>query len=80
MTKLVDMGLVQSRRLLSDRRVGSRSLTDSGVDLTQDPHSRVQEYDARPCTGAGQEQMAAYVAVNSIVMANYAALARTVES
>ena len=37
-TKLVDMGLIQRRRLLSDRRVVVLTLTEAGTALTQDLH------------------------------------------
>ena len=79
MTKLVDMGLVQRRRLLSDRRVVILTLTEEGMVLTQDLHKRVQTYDARLCEGVGEEEMAAFVAVSAKVMTNHAALARTAQ-
>ena len=40
-TKLVDRGLIQRRRLLSDRRVVILTLTEEGMTLTQDLHRRV---------------------------------------
>ena len=73
-TKLVGMGLIRRRRLLSDRRVVILSLTEEGLRLTQDLHVRVQEFDSRLCEGVSEEDMAAFVSVTSRVVANYAAL------
>ena len=73
-TKLVDKGLVQRRRLLSDRRVVMLSLTDEGMELTQDLHVRVQAFDSSLCEGVGDEDMAVFVSVTSRVVENYAAL------
>ena len=70
-TKLVDKGLVQRRRLLSDRRVVMLKLTDGGLALTQELHQRVQEYDSTLCEGISEEQMAVFAAVTSRVVANY---------
>ena len=69
-TKLVDMGLVQRRRLLSDRRVVMLSLTDKGIALTQDLHSRVQESDAHICARLNEEQMAVYATFRAMVVTN----------
>ena len=73
-TKLVDKGLVQRRRLLSDRRVVMLTLTDEGLALTQELHQRVQAYDSTLCEGISEEKMAVFASVSSRVMANYAAL------
>ncbi len=73
-TKLVDMGLIQRRRLLSDRRVVILTLTEEGSKLTQGLHSRVQAFDSRICEGVSEEEMAVFASVSSRVMANYAAL------
>ena len=73
-TKLVDMGLIQRRRLLSDRRVVILTLTEEGLKLTQGLHSRVQAFDSRICEGVSEEEMAVFASVSSRVMANYAAL------
>ena len=72
-TKLVDKGLIQRRRLLSDRRVVVLTLTDKGMALTQELHQRVQEYDTTLCEGISNEEMAVFALVSSKVMANYAA-------
>ena len=76
-TKLVDMGLIQRWRLLSDRRVVILTLAEEGMALTLElhRHRRVQAYDARLCEGAGEEQMAAFVSVTSRVMGDHAAMA-----
>ena len=79
MTKLVDMGLVQRRRLLSDRRVVILTLTEEGMALAQDLHKRVQAYDASLCEGVSEGEMAAFVAVSGMVMTNHTALARTAQ-
>ena len=72
--KLVDRGLIRRRRLLSDRRVVILTLTEEGLKLTQDLHTRVQAFDARLCEGVSEADMAAFVSVTSRVVANYAAL------
>ena len=79
-TKLVDMGLIQRRRLLSDRRVVVLTLTEAGTALTQDLHRRVQGYDASLCEGVSEEHMAALVSVTSKVMGNYAVMAEAAGS
>ena len=73
-TKLVDMGLIQRRRLLSDRRVVILTLTEEGLQLTQGLHVRVQAFDSNLCEGVSEEDMAAFVSVTSRVVENYAAL------
>ncbi len=73
-TKLVDMGLIRRRRLLSDRRVVILTLTEEGLKLTQDLDVRVQAFDSRLCEGVGKEDMAAFASVTARVVANYAAV------
>ena len=73
-TKLVDKGLVQRRRLLSDRRVVMLTLTDEGLALTQELHQQVQAYDSMLCEGVSEEEMAVFVSISSRVMANYSTL------
>ena len=51
--KLVDMGLVQRRRLLSDQKAAGLTLTEEGLALTL--HRRVQAYDAIFYDGVGEE-------------------------
>ena len=70
-TKLVDMGLIQRRRLLSDRRVVILTLTEEGRSLTQDLHQRVRAFDVSLCEEVGEEEMAVFASVTSRVMANY---------
>ena len=72
-TKLVDRGLVQRRRLLSDRRVVMLTLTDEGQALTQELHQRVQAFDSTLCEGISEGEMGIFISVSSRVMANYAA-------
>ena len=79
-TKLVEKGLVGRRRLLSDRRVVILALTDAGTALAQELNKRVGAHDASLCEGVGEEEMATFVAASSKVMANYAALAKAVQS
>ena len=79
-TKLVDMGLIQRRRLLSDRRVVVLTLTEAGTAVTQDLHRRVQAYDASLCEGVSEEHMATFVSVTSEVMGNYAVMAQAARS
>ena len=73
-TKLVDMGLIQRRRLLSDRRVVILTLTEDGLMLTQDLHQSVQAFDVSLCEGIGEEEMAVFSSVSSRVMANFETL------
>ena len=73
-TKLVNMGLMQRRRLLSDRRVVILTLTEEGLTLTLDLYQRVQAFDMSLCEGVGEEDMAVLAAVSSRVRANYEAL------
>ena len=72
-TKLVDKGLIQRRRLLSDRRVVILTLTQEGMALTQDLHRRVQAYEAELCGSVSDEEMGVFTSVTSTIMANYAA-------
>ena len=76
-TKLVDMGLIQRRRLLSDRRVVILTLTQEGLTLTQELHQRVQAFDVSLCEGLGEEEIAVLSSVSSRVRANYEALQRS---
>ena len=76
-TKLVDKGLIQRRRLLSDRRVVMLTLTDEGLALTQELHQRVQAYDSTLCEGISEEEMGVFVSVSSRVMANYSAFGQS---
>ena len=78
-TKLVDRGLIQRRRLLSDRRVVILTLAEEGMALTQDRHRRVQAYDADVSEGVSEGEMAAFVAVSAKVMTNHTVLARTAQ-
>ena len=73
-TKLVYRGLMQRRRLLSDRRVVILSLTDEGTAVTRELHGRVQAYEARLCRGVGEQEIAVLMSVTSTVMSNYAAV------
>ena len=73
-TKLVGMGLLQKRRLLSDRRVVILTLTEEGLKLTQDLNQHVQEYDSTLCQGVSEEKMAVFASVCATVIANYAAV------
>ena len=74
-TKLVYRGLVQRRRLLSDRRVVILTLTDEGLALTQDLHRRVRAYETGLCGNISDEELDVLTSITSKVMANYAALA-----
>ena len=72
-TKLVNRGLIQRRRLLSDRRVVILTLTQEGMTLTQDLHRRVLAYEAELCRSVSDEEMGVFTSVTSTIMANYAA-------
>ena len=71
-TKLVYRGLMQRRRLLSDRRVVMLSLTEEGMGVTRELYGRVQDYEARLCRGVGEQEIAVLMSVTSTVMSNYA--------
>ncbi len=73
-TKLVDRGLIQRRRLLSDRRVLILTLTAEGMALTRNLHRRVLSYHTTLCEGVSKEEVEAFASVSSRVMANYTAL------
>ena len=72
--RLVGMGLIKRRRLLSDRRVVILTLTDEGAALTQDLHECVQTYHSRLCQGVSEEEMEVFASVSSRVKANYATM------
>ena len=59
-TKLVDRGLIQRRRLLSDRRVVILTLTEEGMTLTQDLHRRVQAYETGLCRSVSDKRWGLY--------------------
>ena len=73
-SKLVDMGLIRRRRLLSDRRVVILRLTEKGTSLTHDLQERVQAFDDSLCVGVDEEEMAVFTSVCAMVMANFSAL------
>ena len=60
-TKLVDNGLVQRRRLLSDRRVVVLTLSQEGMTLTQDLHRRVQAYEADLCVSCAMCSLSDFI-------------------
>ena len=72
--KLVYRGLIQRRRLVTDRRVVALTLTEEGQTLTQDLHRRVRAYEEGLCSNVSDEEMAVLTSLTSKVMANYAAL------
>ena len=47
--------------------------------MAQGLNKRVEAYDARLCEGVGEEEMATFIAVNSKVMTNHAALAKAMQ-
>ena len=70
-TKLVYRGLIQRRRLLSDRRVVILTLTEDGMALTQDLHRRVRAYEAELCENVSDDEFGVLGLVTSKIMANY---------
>ena len=76
-TKFVGRGLIQRRRLHSDRRVVILTLTEEGMALTQDLNQRVQAYQATLSEGVTEAEMKALASVSSRVTANYLALGET---
>ena len=73
-TKLVGMGLVRRRRLLSDRRVVILTMTEEGMTLAENLQGRIQAYDASLCENIREDHMAVFVSVASRVMANHSTL------
>ena len=76
-SRLVGMGLIRRRRLLSDRRVVILTLTEEGTALTQDLHERVRSYHAILCRGISEDEIEVFASVSSRMKANYAAMARS---
>jgi len=72
--KLAGKGLIQRRRLRSDRRVVVLTLTETGKTLAQRLQRRVQAYDSTLREGVSEEEMAVLVSVSLRVVANYEAL------
>ena len=75
--RLVGMGLVRRRRLLSDRRVVILTLTGEGTTLTQDLHKCAKSYHAMLCQGISEDEMEVFTSVSSRMKANYAAMGRS---
>ncbi len=73
-TKLVGMGLVRRRRLLSDRRVVILTLTEEGMAMAELLQRRVQAYDASLCENICEDHMAVFVSVSSRVVENRSTL------
>ena len=74
-SKLVSMGLMQRRRLRSDRRVVMLTLTERGRGLTQEFQQRVSAYYARLCQGISDSEMFIFESCTSRIVANFAAMA-----
>ena len=73
-TKPVDEGPIQGRRLLSDRRAVMLTPTNEGPVLTQGLlHHRVRAFGSVFCEGIGEEGLAGLASVLSGVEATYAA-------
>ena len=73
-TKLVGMGLVRRRRLLSDRRVVILTMTEEGMGMAEHLQRRVQAYDASLCENICEDHMAVFFSVSSRVMENRSTL------
>ena len=73
-TKLVGMGLVRRRRLLSDRRVVILTVTEEGMAMAELLQRRVQAYDASLCENICEDHMAVFVSVSSRVVENRSTL------
>ena len=73
-SRLVDMEILQRRRVRDDRRVVLLSLTETGRDLTNELQRRVTAFNARLLEGVGYDEMATCRSVAERILANHAAL------
>ena len=73
-SRLVDMDVLQRRRLREDLRVVMLSLTESGRDLITELQRRVTAFNVRLIEGVSYEEMSLCRSVAERILANYAAL------
>ena len=71
---LVNLGLLQRRRLRSDRRTVMLTLTDEGTELTTRLHERMQEYYATLVAGISADDLRILEDATSRILANYDAI------
>ena len=76
-SRLVDMGLLTRRRLRSDRRVIMLRLTEQGEELTSQLVRRVRVYEARLIENVSEEELRAFAAIASKIIANHTSLKPT---
>ena len=75
-TRLFDDGLLLRRRLREDRRVVMLRLSDEGSELVSTIHQRIQAYNARLIENISREEMSAFAAVASRILANHGSMDR----
>ena len=76
---LVERGILQRRRLRSDRRVVMLSLTEEGEELTQEIRDKERVCEEYLTQGVSQEEMDALVSVSIKVSQNSAAMKKWLE-
>ena len=73
-SRLVDMNILQRRRLRNDRRVVMLSLTENGRNLITELKGRVTAFNIKLIGGVSYEEMMLFRSVAERILANYAAL------
>ncbi|MDE2861753.1 MAG: MarR family transcriptional regulator [Chloroflexota bacterium] len=73
-SRLVDMEILQRRRVRDDRRVVLLSLTETGRDLINELQRRVTAFNVRLLAGVSREEMIMCRSVADRILANYAAM------
>ena len=73
-SRLVDMEVLQRRRLRDDRRVVMLSLTENGRNLITELQRRVTAFNVKLIEGVSYEEMVLCRSVTERILANYAAL------
>ena len=73
-SRLVDMEILQRRRVRDDRRVVLLSLTETGKDLITELQRRVTAFNARLIAGVSYDEMVMCRSVAERILANYAAM------
>lgn len=73
-TRLVDKGLLQRRRLREDRRVVWLRLSEEGNELTSKIGHHVRRYDAKLTAGISDDDLGVFASVTCKILGNYAAM------
>ena len=76
-SKLVDRGVLQRRRLSKDRRVVFLKLTEEGVAFGLELHERAHSYEEKLTRGISAEDQEVFLATIRKIIANHATLERS---